>query len=596
MVREQITALREEMKKANITAYMVPTSDFHGSEYVGEYFQGRAFLSGFTGSAGILIVTQEMAGLWTDGRYFLQAEEQLKGSGIDLFKLDQEGVPNVSEFLTERLKEGDVLGFDGRVVSAQEAEELGKKLEGKSVSICYQMDLVDSVWKNRPPLSKKAVRILDVKYAGESREDKIAKIRKKMKKEEADLFLLTTLDDIAWLLNIRGSDVECNPVALSYLVMTQEQVILFANREAVSKEVENELGQAGVSLQDYQEFYYFIQRISDGTKVYLDKRKVNYAVIRSLSDRITLIDKTNLTLLPKAIKNPIEMAHIREAHRKDGIAVIRFIYWLKTQVDKETITERSAAVKLEQLRGEQEHYMGPSFTPIIGYGAHGAIIHYSATEESDWQLKPEGLVLLDTGGQYLEGTTDITRTVALGPVTEEEKKYFTLVLRGNLNLGAAKFLYGCRGISLDYLARAPLWEMGLDYPHGTGHGVGFFLNVHEAPNGFRYQWIPKRGESVILEEGMLTSNEPGFYLEGKFGIRHENLILCVKDEKNAYGQFMRFDTVTLVPFDLDAIAVSLLSEREKMLLNQYHQVVYQTMAPYLEEEVKTWLKEATRAI
>lgn len=596
MVREQITALRKEMKKANITAYMVPTSDFHGSEYVGEYFQGRAFLSGFTGSAGTLVVTQERAGLWTDGRYFLQAAEQLKGSGIDLFPLDQEGVPNVVEFLTDSLKSGDRLGFDGRVVYAREAEELSQKLEKKGVSICYQIDLVDLIWEDRPPLSKEAVMILDIKYAGESREDKIAKIRQKMKMEGAELFLLTSLDDIAWLLNIRGNDVMCNPVVLSYLAMTEDQVLLFANREAFSKEIEEKLEQAGVFLQEYQEFYSYIQTISKNTKVCLDKKKANFTIVKSLSNRVELINKTNFTLLPKAIKNQTEMKWIREAHRKDGIAVIRFIHWLKTQVGKEKITERSAAVKLEEFRGAQEHYMGPSFTPIIGYQAHGAIIHYSATEESDCQLKPEGLVLLDTGGQYLEGTTDITRTVALGEVTEEEKRYFTLVLRGNLNLSAAKFLYGCRGINLDYLARAPLWEQGVDYPHGTGHGVGFFLNVHEAPNGFRYQWIPERGESAVLEEGMLTSNEPGFYLEGKFGIRHENLMLCVKDEKNAYGQFMRFDTVTLVPFDLDAIAVELLSEREKMLLNQYHKVVYQTVAPFLDGEVKAWLKEATREI
>lgn len=596
MVRERILALREEMKKVNITAYMVPTSDFHGSEYVGEYFRCRAFLSGFTGSAGTLVVTQDMAGLWTDGRYFLQAEEQLQGSGITLYKMEQEGVPTVVEFLTDLLGEGDVLGFDGRVVDSKEAEELNEKLEKKGASICYEMDLVDWIWDQRPSLSKEAVMVLDVKYAGESREDKIARIRQEMKKEGADLFLLTSLDDIAWLLNIRGNDVKCNPVVLSYLAMTQEQVILFANREAFSNDVEEELKRAGVSFQEYHRFYDFIKEISDQTTVFLDKKKANYSVVKSLSNGVKVIDKTNLTLLPKAIKNPTEMEHIREAHRKDGAAVTQFIYWLKTQVAKERITELSAAIKLEEFRGKQKHYMGPSFTPIIGYGAHGAIIHYAATKESNCQMKPEGLVLLDTGGQYLEGTTDITRTVALGTVTEEEKKYFTLVLKGNLNLGAAKFLYGCRGVNLDYLARAPLWELGLDYRHGTGHGVGYFLNVHEAPNGFRYKLADGKGESAVLEEGMLTSNEPGFYLEGKFGIRHENLILCVKDEKTSYGQFMRFDTVTMVPFDRDAIEKELLSQRERALLNQYHKVVYQTIAPYLDGEVKDWLKEATREI
>lgn len=596
MVREQITALRKEMKRAEITAYLVPTSDFHGSEYVGEYFQCRAFLSGFTGSAGTLVVMQDMAGLWTDGRYFLQAKEQLKGSGIELFQIEQEGVPTVVEFLADRLEKGDCLGFDGRVVNAEQAEEISEKLEKKGALVCSKMDLVDLIWKNRPLLSKEAVMVLDLKYAGVSREEKIAAIRQKMKEEGADYFLLTSLDDIAWLLNIRGNDVKCNPVVLSYLVMTKDQVLLFANLEVFSKEVEEELLQAGVWIRTYQEFYTFVQEIPEKMTVLLDKKRVNFAVVKSLSDGVNRIDKTNLTLLPKAIKNQTERENIKKAHQKDGIAVVKFIHWLKTQVSKERITELSAAKKLEEFRGEQEHYMGPSFSPIIGYGAHGAIIHYSATEESDCQIEPKGLVLLDTGGQYLEGTTDITRTVALGALTEEEKKYFTLVLKGNLNLGAAKFLYGCRGINLDYLARAPLWELGLDYQHGTGHGVGYFLNVHEAPNGFRYKWIPKKGESAVLEEGMLTSNEPGFYLEGKFGIRHENLILCVKDEKNGYGQFMRFETVTMVPFDRDAIVKELLTDRERQILNQYHRVVYQTISPYLEGAEKEWLSWATQEI
>jgi len=596
MIRERIAALREEMKKAGITAYMVPTSDFHGSEYVGAYFKCRAFLSGFTGSAGTLVVMQDMAGLWTDGRYFLQAEEQLKDTGITLYKMEEEGVPTVREFLVNKLEKGQTLGFDGRVVNAKEAEEFSTELEKKGAFICYEIDLVDKIWAERPELSKEPVMVLDVKYAGKSREEKIAEIRKKMEKENADTFILTSLDDIAWLLNIRGNDVKCNPVVLSYLVMTKDNIVLFANRKAFSEAVEEELAKAGVSLQNYHEIYAYIKAIPAGRRVFLDKKKTNYAVVKSLLNGVEMIDKTNLTLLPKAIKNSVEMENIRKAHKKDGVAVIKFIYWLKTKVAEETITELSAAAKLEEFRGEQEHYMGPSFTPIIGYGPHGAIVHYSATEDSNCQIKPKGFVLLDTGGQYLEGTTDITRTVALGPVTEEEKKYFTLVLKGNLNLSAAKFLYGCRGVNLDYLARSPLWEIGMNFNHGTGHGVGYFLNVHEAPNGFRYKLNKGKNESAVFEEGMLTSNEPGLYLEGKFGIRHENLMLCVKDEKNSYGQFMRFDTVTMVPFDLDAIEPSLLNEREKRLLNQYHKTVYAKISPYLDGEIKEWLKEATREI
>jgi len=596
MIKERIAALREEMKKANLTAYMVPTSDFHGSEYVGDYFRCRAFLSGFTGSAGTLVITQDMAGLWTDGRYFLQAAEQLKDTGIDLYKMEEEGVPTVLEFLSDKLKKGQTLGFDGRVVNAKQAEEFNKRLQKKGASVCYEIDLTDKIWNDRPGLSKEPVQILDVKYAGKAREEKIAEIRKKMEEEEADYFVLTSLDDIAWLLNIRGNDVKCNPVVLSYLVMTKEEVLLFASQEAFSAEVKEALDKVGVHLQNYDTIYSYLKEVKEGKRVLLDKTKANYAIVKSLKEGVIIIDKTNLTLLPKAIKNHTEMENIRKAHIKDGVAVIKLIHWLKTRVAKETITELSVAAKLEEFREEQEHYMGPSFTPIVGYGAHGAIVHYSATEDSNWQLQQKGLVLLDTGGQYLEGTTDITRTVALGALTEEEKRYFTLVLKGNLNLGAAKFLYGCRGVNLDYLARAPLWEVGVDFNHGTGHGVGYFLNVHEAPNGFRYKFVPGKNESAVFEEGMLTSNEPGFYLEGKFGIRHENLMLCVKDEKNSYGQFMRFETVTMVPFDLDAVEETLLTDKEKWLLNQYHQEVYQKISPYLEGEVKEWLRETTRKI
>lgn len=594
MIRERIQALRAEMKKANIDVYMVPTDDFHGSEYVGTYFKCRAYLSGFTGSAGTLVVTQDMAGLWTDGRYFLQAAQQLRDTGIDLYKMGEEGVPKVHDFLVEKTAKGQVLGFDGRVVNAREAESLEKELAQKGASICHDIDLTDKIWLDRPALSKEPVMALDTIYAGEAREDRIARIRQKMEEEKADIFVLTSLDDIAWLLNIRGNDVKCSPVVLSFLAMTQDEIILFANQASFAGKLEEELGKAGVAVKTYEEIYDYMKCIKPDKTVYLDKKKANYAIVRNLSCEGKVIDKQNLTLLPKAIKNPVEMENIRQAHIKDGVAVVKFIHWLKTRVAKEKITELSAAVKLEEFRSEQEHYMGPSFTPIIGYGPHGAIIHYSATEESDCRMKPESLVLIDTGGQYLEGTTDITRTVALGPVTEEEKKFFTVVLKGNLNLGAAKFLHGCTGVNLDYLAHGPLWEIGVNFNHGTGHGVGYFLNVHEGPNSIRHKLV--EGSNAVLEEGMLTSNEPGFYLEGKFGIRHENLILCVKAEKNEYGQFMKFDTVTLVPFDLDALEPALLSEKEKQLLNEYHKAVYDTISPYLEGEVKEWLKEATSEI
>lgn len=583
------------MKEKKIDAYLVATDDFHGSEYVGDYFKCRKYITGFTGSAGTAIITQDMAGLWTDGRYFIQAADQLRDTTIELFKSGEPGVPTMHQFLNDKLEEGMCLGFDGRTVSAREAEELQELLQEKHITFSVNDDLIGEIWEDRPALSCEPVMELDIRWTGKSRADKIAEIREQMKAKEADTFILTSLDDIAWLLNIRGNDIHCCPVVLSYLVMMENELRLYANAAAFSEEIRSNLEADGVKIYPYDDVYSYVQSISSDKKVLLSRANVNSRLVSNIPSEVTILDEPNLTLLPKAVKNKTEMENERIAHIKDGIAVTKFIHWLKKNVTRTTITELSAAEKLYQFRSEQEHFLGDSFDPIIAYGTHAAIVHYSATEATDIPLAARGMVLADTGGHYLEGTTDITRTIVLGPVTAKEKKFFTAVLRGNLNLAAAKFKYGCTGLNLDYLARGPLWELGEDYNHGTGHGVGYLLNVHEGPNSFRWKNLPGN-PAPVLEEGMITSDEPGYYLENEFGIRHENLVLCKKAEKTSFGQFMCFEPLTMVPFDLEGINPEEMTERERKLLNDYHQKVYTTISPYLDEEEKEWLKQATREI
>ena len=594
-IKQKLNALRILMKEKKIDAYLVPTDDFHGSEYVGDYFKCRKYITGFTGSAGTAIITQDMAGLWTDGRYFIQAADQLRDTTIELFKSGEPGVPTVHQFLNDKLEEGMCLGFDGRTVSAREAEELQELLQEKHITFSVNDDLIGEIWEDRPALSCEPVMELDIRWTGKSRADKIAEIREQMKAKEADTFILTSLDDIAWLLNIRGNDIHCCPVVLSYLVMMENELRLYANAAAFSEEIRSNLEADGVKIYPYDDVYSYVQSISSDKKVLLSRANVNSRLVSNIPSEVTILDEPNLTLLPKAVKNETEMENERIAHIKDGVAVTKFIHWLKKNVTRTTITELSTAEKLYQFRSEQEHFLGESFDPIIAYGTHAAIVHYSATEATDIPLEARGMVLADTGGHYLEGTTDITRTIVLGPVTAKEKKFFTAVLRGNLNLAAAKFKYGCTGLNLDYLARGPLWELGEDYNHGTGHGVGYLLNVHDGPTSFRWKNLPGN-PAPVLEEGMITSDEPGYYLENEFGIRHENLVLCKKAEKTSFGQFMCFEPLTMVPFDLEGINPEEMTERERKLLNDYHQKVYTTISPYLDEEEKEWLKQATREI
>ena len=592
---EKLALLRAEMKKRGISAYVVVTDDFHASEYVGTHFKAREFLSGFTGSAGTLVVLPDSAALWTDGRYFLQASQQLAGSGIELMRMGEPGVPEIADFLRDHVEENGFIGFDSRTVSNAFARTIGEKTREKHIRFAGGEDLVDLVWADRPALSCEPVWTLDVKYTGLTRREKLAMVRGKMEELGADVFVIPALDEVAWLLNLRGGDVLYTPVFLSYLLLGRDQATLCVQKEAVSAEIEAQLKADGVSLAPYDDIYRLVAALPTGTRVLLDGERANYRITQSVPDGAETLDRPSPIQLMKAMKTPAEQENERLAHIKDGVAVTRFLYWLKHAVGKEPITELSAAKKLESLRAEGEHYLEQSFDPILAYGAHGAIVHYEPTEETDISLEPHGLCLADTGAQYLEGTTDITRTVALGPLTDEEKRIYTLVLRGHLQLGAAKFLYGCTGENLDMLARTPLWENGLDYNHGTGHGVGFVLGVHEGPE--RVHWdVNRQKRHCVIEEGMIFSNEPGIYLAGKFGVRIENLVVVREAGRTEFGRFLKLEPLTLVPYDRDAIDLAMLSSRDVELLNDYHAKVCAAILPYLQGDELNWLKEVTAPV
>lgn len=594
-ITKRIDALRKYMMELNIDAYIVPTEDFHGSEYVGDFFKAREYLSGFTGSAGTLVLLSEEAALWTDGRYYLQAEQQLKGSGILLMRSGQPGVPKLADYLLEKLPQNGLVGFDGRTVSRSFVEELQKKLCSKGIHFVGEFDLVDNIWENRPAISKKPVWELDKQYAGKSREEKLILVREDMQKEKVDVLVLTALDEIAWLLNLRGKDVAYTPVFLSYMLVMKTESILYVYKEILSQDVIAKLKMAAIRIEPYEKIYEDIAELCEYQKVWIDKKNVNNNLIQQLPETCTFLYKPSPIAWLKAVKTQEEMKNIRQAHIKDGVAVVRFLYWLKRHVGTQTITECTAAEKLLQFRQQQEGFLDQSFAPIIAYEAHGAIVHYEATPDTDALLEPKGLCLADTGGHYLEGTTDITRTIVLGPLTEEEKRAYTLVLRGHLNLGMAQFPYGVCGQNLDCLARMPLWEKQMDYNHGTGHGVGYLLGVHEGPHSINWRILPG-GRYTPLEEGMLISNEPGLYMAGKFGIRHENMMLCRKGKKTEYGQFMWLETLTMVPFEPEAILLELMREEEIEALNAYHQKVYDTIAPYLNSEEREWLAGQTAPI
>lgn len=592
---ERVAELRRVMAEKGAAACLIPTADPHDSEYVDRHFMCRRWLSGFTGSAGTCVVTRDFAGLWTDGRYFVQAAGELKGSGIRLMKMGEPGVPTVTEFLAKTLKDGDVLAFDGKTLTEAYVEELEEHMPG--VRMNPDVDLVGQIWKDRPPMPDGKVWILDGKYAGKSASEKLADLRAEMAEMGAGVHVLTTLDDIAWLFNIRGGDILYTPVVLAYALITQRDAILFADPAKFPVDVRGYLSACGVELRGYDEIYRTLPGIL-GASILMEKGRVNSRLWRSVDPGCRIIDAMNPTSRQKAVKNPTEVKNMAACHRKDAVAMIRFIRYLKENVGKTEIDEFQAARLLDGYRAELPGNLGPSFATISAYADNAAMCHYQAAEHTAKKLMPRGLYLVDSGGQYYEGTTDITRTFALGPVTAEEKKYYTLVLASHLHLMSAVCPAGARGFILDYAAREPLWKMGLDFNHGTGHGVGYLGTVHERPNAFRWRVQEKLMDqnNGILAPGMITSDEPGLYIEGVCGIRTESLLLCEEREKTDFGTFLGFSPLTLVPIDKEPIDTDYLTDDDIRQLNAYHERVYREIAPLLGEEDRSWLREATSAL
>lgn len=585
-VLDNILGLQNRMMEMGISVYIIPTSDFHMSEYISEYFQTRRYMSGFTGSSGTLVVSTDKAYLFTDGRYFIQAESELKGTEIYLMRMGDKGVPNIEKFVEDILPEKGTIGFDGRVISCKFGEKLEAIASGKNGRIISDVDIPGELWEDRPNLEFSDIYFLEEKYTGRSVEDKLQCVREKMKGCGATSYVLSSLDDQAWLFNLRGNDIPCNPVFLSFSIITLDKAFIYTGKE-LPVVCDN------VVKKDYFQIYSDLRELRGDTM--LDMSVVNYQIVKSLTNA-NIIDVANPTTMMKAVKNNTEIENLKKCHIKDGIAVTKFMYWLKNNIGKEQITEISASDYLEKLRRENEGFVEPSFETISAYNANAAMMHYSVDKGTNATLEPKGLLLVDSGGQYFEGTTDITRTFILGEIDDEIKKHYTLVTKSMLNLANAKFLHGCTGLNLDILARGPLWNIGIDYKCGTGHGVGYMLNVHEGPNGFRWKRVPERNDGCVLEAGMVTTDEPGVYIEGSHGIRIENELVCVELEENEYGQFMGFDTITYVPIDLDGIDVKWLDETDIERLNIYHKTVFEKISPYLDSQEVEWLKKYTRKL
>lgn len=585
----RLAKLRGKMARQGIDIYVVPTCDFHGSEYVADFFKTREYISGFTGSAGTVVITDKEACLWTDGRYFVQAEMQLPKE-YTLMKEGEKNIPSIREYIAScisRVKRNITIGFDGRCITTEMQENI---CQFKQAKVVCDVDLVGDIWKDRPEMSCKQVWKLEECYAGASFSEKITDIREEMTAKDCDVLIETSLEDIAWTLNLRGDDIECTPVFLSFLMIEEEKVTLFVQKDAIDSTIEKYLTNNKIIVKEYNEIYETASTI-ENKRVWVDFTSANYRIVSILKKKNQVYNSFSPALTMKSVKNSTEIENMKRAHLLDGIAMTKFIYWLKTNVGKIPMDEIMLGEKLEYFRSMAKSYIGPSFTPIVGYKDHGAIVHYSATKESNYEVVGDNIVLIDSGGHYLEGTTDITRTISLGAVTERMRKMYTAVLKGHLNLASAVFKSGCSGVSLDYLARKPLWNMGMDYNHGTGHGVGYLLSVHEPPNGIRYRILENQALNVPLQPGMITSNEPGVYLENEFGIRIENLILCIEKESNSFGDFLQFETLTLVPYDKELIDTEMLNDCEKELLKKYKAHVYEQLNNYLSEDEKKWLSE-----
>lgn len=589
-INNRIAALRAHIAQEQIQAFIIPSTDPHLSEYVAPHWQSREWISGFTGSAGTVVVTAKDAGLWTDSRYFLQAARQLEGTCITLYKEMLPETPNIPEFLSAHLQEGDCVGIDGKMFSAEEVEHLQKELKKSGIRIKSIADPMQLLWTDRPAMPLAPAFVYDTKYAGMSFTEKLPAVRQAMEATGADSLLLSALDEIAWLLNIRGNDVHCNPVVVSYLLIEKDKVNYFVQPQKVTPELAEYFSANGISVHPYEEIGDYLNSFN-AHSILMNPAKTNYAIYSAIRPGCLIINGASPVALLKAIRNKQEIAGIHAAMQRDGVALVKFLKWLDEAVPAGKETEISVDKKLHTFRAAQPLYMGESFDTIAGYKEHGAIVHYEATPETDVTLKPEGFLLLDSGAQYLDGTTDITRTIALGPLTEEEKTDYTLILKGHIALAMAVFPEGTRGAQLDVLARMPIWKERMNYLHGTGHGVGHFLNVHEGPQSIRMNENP-----VALQPGMVTSNEPGVYKAGSHGIRTENLVLTVPAGEGMFGKYLKFETLTLCPICRKGIIKELLTAEEIGWLNDYHRTVYEKLSPDLNNDEKEWLKEACKAV
>ena len=591
LTNERLFLLRNKMQSMGIDAYIIPSSDPHISEYTAAHWKSREFISGFSGSAGTVVILADEAGLWTDSRYYLQAEEELAGSGIELFRAAEPDTPDYADWIAQRLNPGSTLAFDGEIFSIEEARKLSRKYKHYGITINPSLTLLDDIWEGRPPIPDNSIFVHDIQYAGVGRKQKIEDIRKKMRKQDASHYIITALDEIAWTLNLRGNDVMYNPVFHAYLIISLDAVYLFIDTYKITTAIGRDLSQDDITVHLYTDIFNWIEDMPHESGLLFDPSSTNAKIFAKIPQQVIKIEKPSIVGALKSIKNPTEQNGFKVAMLKDGVAMVKFLYWLQQNVPNGQVSELSAAKQLKNFRAEDPNFIGESFNPISSFGAHGAIVHYSASKETDIPLSSDNFYLIDSGGQYLEGTTDITRTLHLGTPTEIQKVDFTLVLKGNISLGSASFPKGTRGVHLDILARKALWSRGLNYGHGTGHGVGCFLNVHEGPQSIR----PK-DNGVAFEKGMITSNEPGLYRFGEYGIRIENLLLTTDSHSTEFGEFLKFETLTLCPIDLKSIESSLLNHEDKQWLNSYHKMVFEELSPLLTPQLKDWLKEQTKAI
>ncbi len=608
IIRNRISQVRDIMKNDSIDVYIIMTGDYHMSEYADAYFAEREYMSGFTGSAGTLVITKDEAALFTDGRYFGQAQEQINNTGIMLMKMGVSGFPTVNEYCIHKLPYKGRIGFDGRTVPALIGIELSYMVKSCEGSIDYSFNAVEKIWNDRPDFPCSKVYALDDRFTGEELSDKLKRVRQVMAEYKADAHVISSLDDICWLFNIRGDDVECNPVIMSYALITEDEAVLYTDICRFDETLADEFNANGIQIKEYGSIYEDIRyinnhKLSNGecvNSILVDFKRINMNMYSDIPDSVRIINKENPTVLMKAKKNIVEINNLKSVHIDDGLAVTRFMFWLKDKMkhfdEAEKITEVTAAEYLDNLRSRIHDYIELSFPTISAYKENAAMMHYAATKDNCALLYPEGALLVDSGGQYYRGTTDVTRTIGLGNVSDEFKKHFTLTLKGMLHLTNARFLKGCTGFNLDILAREPLWNEGIDYRCGTGHGIGYLLNVHESPNGFRWKHNPGHNDLCVIEEGMVTSNEPGVYIDGKYGIRIENEILCVRDYENEYGTFLKFETLTYVPIDIELIDVKYLDDRDIILLNNYHKRVYENLSPFMSDDELDMLKKYTAPV